>query len=133
MFINTKSVPRKQTDPMRRVLIIEGGSLLEEGMGALLAREPDLHVKGVSFADETTFLQDVAAMRPDVILMNESGPLTSERMLDLLKRVPALAGMRVILVRSQDNTINMYEHQQVVATKVDDLLNLVRSAQDDLD
>jgi DNA-binding NarL/FixJ family response regulator len=128
MFIEAMSVPKKQIDPRRRVLIVEGGSLLEESLQALLSREPDLQVMVASFADETAFLRDVAATRPDVILMSESGPLTSERMVELLKRVPALTWLRVIAVRPQDNTINVYEHQRVVINEVGDLLNLVRSA-----
>jgi DNA-binding NarL/FixJ family response regulator len=113
------------------VLVVEGGSLLEEGMEALLSREPDMQVIGIPFASETSFLQDVADMRPDVILMNEAGPLTSQRILELLKNLPTLAALRVITVRPQDNTIDLYERQRVVVTEVDDLLSLIRSEEND--
>jgi chemotaxis response regulator CheB len=120
-------VPEKQIEPTRRVLVVESGSLVEEGIESLLVREPDMHVIGIPFVGETAFLQEVADMRPDVILLNESGPLTSERILELLKRLPTLASLRVIMVRPGDNIINVYEHQQIVAAKVGDLLNLIRN------
>jgi chemotaxis response regulator CheB len=127
MLIEVKTVPKKQTEPPRRVLVVEGGSLVEEGIENLLSREPDLQVIGVPFAGESALLQNVVDLHPDVILINESGPLTSERILELLKSLPKLASLRVIMVRADDSTIDVFEHQRVDATEVDDLLNLIRS------
>src|SRR3972149_5039421 len=98
---------------MQRVLVVESGSLLDEGVASLLAQESDLHVSGIAYANDTAFLQDISDARPDVILLNEAGPLDSVRILELLKSIPTLASLRVIVVRLDDNVIDMYEKQSV--------------------
>jgi hypothetical protein len=112
--------------PTQRVLIVAGGSLLEEGVGSLLKQELDLHVSDVVYRDDSTFLQDVADARPDTILLNAEGPLDSRRILELLANVPTLAALRVIVVRPDDNTIDIYERQRIIATRSADLLALIR-------
>ena len=111
---------------MHRVLVVESGSLLDEGVESLLIRETDMQVSGISYADDATFLQDVTHARPDVILLNEDGPLDSARIFELLRDLPGLASLRVIIVRPDDNAIDLYERKQVIATQSDDLLALIR-------
>ena len=111
---------------MRRVLVIESGSLLDEGVESLLVHETDLQVSGISYADDDTFLHDVSDARPDVILLNEAGPLDSARIFELLKNLPGLATLRIIVVRPDDNTIDLYERQRVEAIQSNDLLALIR-------
>ena len=111
---------------VHRVLVIETGTLLDDGVESLLGQETDLQVSGISYADGATFLEDVSQARPDVILLNENGPLDSARIFELLNGLPGLASLRLIIVRPDDNTIDMYEKKQVVATHIDDLLHLIR-------
>ena len=111
---------------MQNVLVIESASLLDQGVESLLKCEADLQVSGVAYADESTFLQDITELRPDVILLNEAGPLDSARILDLLQNLPTLAALRVIIVRPDDNRIDVYEKKQVLATHSDDLIALIR-------
>ena len=111
---------------MHRVLVVETGTLLDEGVESLLSQETDLQVSGICYADDVSFLEDVSQARPDVILLNEDGPLDSVRIFELLNSLPGLASLRLIIVRPDDNTIDMYEKKQVVATHSDDLLHLIR-------
>jgi hypothetical protein len=110
--------------------MIEGDSILDEAVATLLRRESDVQVSDVAYADDTTFLQDISRIRPDVILLNADGPLDSVRILDLLKDLPSLASLRVIVVRPEDNLIDMVEMKRVVATQSDDLLGLIRRDED---
>jgi hypothetical protein len=107
------------------VLVLESGSsLLEEGVASILKGEFDLQVSGLAFTDEPAFVEQVAHLRPDVILMNAPGLLDSARIVELLKDLPTLATLRVICVRPNDNTIDVYERRQITA--VDDLFTLIR-------
>jgi len=111
---------------MRHVLMVQNGTLLEEGMEALLLHESDFQVSGIVCKDETSFVQEVSSRRPDVVLLNEEGRLDSRRILELLGAVTALSALRVLIVRPDANTIDMYEKKQVVARQIDDLLSLIR-------
>ena len=113
---------------MQHVLVVENGSLLDEGVERLLSHETDFLVSGITYADETAFLQDVSDKRPDVILLNEAGPLDSVQIFELLKNLPTIATLRVIIVRPDDNAIDVYDRQRVIATQSRDLIGLVRNA-----
>jgi DNA-binding NarL/FixJ family response regulator len=115
---------------MPRVLVVESGLLLDEGVESLLGQELDLQVSGITYADDASFLDDVSTLRPDVILLNEAGPLDSLRILELLENIPTLASLRVVTVRRDDNTIDMYERKRVVATHSSDFFDLIRSGND---
>ena len=111
----------------RRVLVMENGSLLDEAMKALLTHETGLTVSGVTYADETTFLNDVSQMCPDVIVMNDAGPLDAAQLCRLLDHIPAREALWVIVVRSDDNMIDLYKKQSVVTSQSHDLLALIQT------
>jgi DNA-binding NarL/FixJ family response regulator len=111
----------------RRVLVMENGSLFDEAMKALLTHDTGLTVSGVAYADETTFLNDVSRMSPDVIVLNDAGPLDAAQLCKLLEHIPARGALWVIVVRSDDNLIDLYKKQSVVASQSRDLLALIQS------
>lgn len=121
---------------VQRVFVVGTGSFFEQGVASLLSFGTDLHVSGVTYTDDDSFLEDVAENRPDVILLNEAGPLNSARILELLSAT-RLASLRVIVVRPDSNAIDVYERpsliaatmvyerQRIIATTSDDLIELV--------
>ena len=111
---------------MRRVLIVQSGSVLDEGVENLLMREADLEVSGRNYADEAAFVQDVVRTQPDAVVLNEAGPLNLARIMELLNDCPTLETVRVVIVRLDDNTIDVFERQRVIATQVGDLVRLIR-------
>lgn len=111
----------------RRVLVMENGSLFDEAMKALLTDDTGLTVSGVAYADETTFLNDVSRMCPDVIVLNDAGPLDTAQLCKLLDHIPAREALWVIVVRSDDNMIDLYKKQSVVTSQSHDLLALIQS------
>ncbi len=110
----------------RRVLIMENGSLFDEAMKALLTHETGLAVSGVPYADETTFLNDVSRMCPDVIVLNDAGPLDAAQLCKLLEHVPVREALWVIVIRSDDNMIDLYKKHSVVASQSHDLIALIQ-------
>jgi DNA-binding NarL/FixJ family response regulator len=109
-----------------RILVVESESLFGDAVASLLREAHDLQVRDVAYTDDTAFLRDVSDLRPDAILLNEKGPLDSRRILELLANIPTLASLRVIVVRPDDNMIDVYERQRVTAHQGADLLALVR-------
>ena len=115
-----------QPKPVQRVLLIASGSLLDEGVESLLKPEIDLQVSGITPTDETTLLEDIARVQPDVILLNEVEPSDAARIFALLQGVPAV---RMIVVRLNTNTVDVYQKQQVQGVKSNDLLALIRGGE----
>ena len=121
----------------QRVLIF-GESLFEEGIANLLTDGADLQISSAKNMNEIAFLDEIAQSRPDVILLNESNPHNTVRILKLLFSIPSLAGLRVIIIRLSDNSIDVYEmprqvvarneykRQQFIVTKSDELVTVVR-------
>ncbi len=109
----------------RRVLIVGTGSLFEQGVESLLAREANVQVSEIVHAREETFIQDVLRVQPDVIVFHEMGSFNSDRIFELLKALPEMDTLRVIILRSANAAIDLYEKRTLTATQAQDFVNLV--------
>jgi DNA-binding NarL/FixJ family response regulator len=67
-------------DPVR-VLVLYDHPLLGEGLSALMASVPDLHVERISMCDPDAMERAIAA-DPDVVVLEEGGPVG---LLDVLR------------------------------------------------
>ena len=124
-LVRSTVAPNPQAKHQRRILIVDSGSLVEAGVEALLRREIDLVVNVCPFIGESAFTRTVANFRPDVIIVNEAGEVTAERVLELL--AGRLTTLRLIVVRSHDDALEVYEYRRAAASEVGDLLSLIRS------
>jgi DNA-binding NarL/FixJ family response regulator len=68
------------SDPVR-VLVLYDHPLLGEGLGALMASVPDLHVDRIAMDDPDAMKRAVAS-NADVVILEEGGPLS---LLDVLR------------------------------------------------
>lgn len=121
----------------QRILIYET-SIFEEGIAHLLARGSDLQVSCTTFTNELAFLAEIAHNRPDVILLNETTRLNKAHIFKLLFSIPSLANLRIIVTRFSNNRVdvyampkqvlarNVYERQQFIVTKQDELVAVLR-------
>ncbi len=101
----------------QRVLIF-GNSIFEEGVANLLKDGADFQVSSAKYTDDPTFLDEISQNRPDVIVLNESTPKNTVRIIKLLFSIPALANLRVVIIRLSDNVVDVYEMpKQAVAGK----------------
>jgi DNA-binding NarL/FixJ family response regulator len=107
---------------IRRVLIVQSGSLFDEGLESMLTQQTDFQVIGVHYSDDARFLLTMQREHPDVILLFEDSPLEARRVFDLLEAAP----LRVITVRSGGNCLEMYERQAITAAQSQDLFALIR-------
>ena len=112
----------QNSQAIRRVLIVQSGSLFDEGLESMLTQQSDFQVIGVHYSDDTRFLLTMQSERPDVILLFEDGPLEARRVFDLFQDAP----LRVITVRSDGDSLEMYERQAITTTQSQDLFALIR-------
>lgn len=126
------------SDHATQRILIFGESIFEEGLANLLSDGADLQVSSSRYTDELEFLYKIAKKRPDAIVLNESTPLNTARILKLLFSIPSLTDLRVIIVRLNDNLVdvyempkqavakNEYERQQINVTNQKELVAVVR-------
>jgi DNA-binding NarL/FixJ family response regulator len=121
-------MPQQQVERKHRVLIVDTGSLVEAGVDSLLRRENDLHVSRCPYIGESALVRSVVQIQPDVMIMNESGEITAERVVELL--ADQLTALRLIVVQTRDNAVAVYGYRRAFVTEISDLLGLIRSNAD---
>lgn len=107
-----------------RVLVVENHSIMGAGVETLLSNTGHLQVAGSAPNNELELLECVWQFTPDVIILNKQSQVTDPiRLLSLLKNYGSL---RLIVVSTEDNTMEVYEKRCVTARKQDDLTTAVR-------
>ena len=89
-------------------------------------RDPEFDVSTVTCADPTTFLKDIDHAIPDVILLCEPDALDQTQTFELLQRIPAHEHLRVIVIRQDDNTLEVYDKRCLNLTHNTDLITLIK-------
>ncbi len=112
---------------VRWVLLVSSDSAIDEGVLALLECDHALRVAITTFVDDTMLLEDVAALQPDVILLNEEGPLHLLDMLSLVGQSPTLAKARIITYGLAHKEAKVYDYRRVAIAESSDLLKLLHS------
>ncbi len=112
---------------VRWVLLVSSDNAIDDGVLALLERDHALRVAITTFVDDKMLLDDVAALQPDVILLNEEGPLHLLDMLSLVMQLPVLAKTRIISYGLEDKEAKVYDYRRVVIVESEDLLELLHS------
>ncbi len=114
---------------MRRVLMVRTNLAVDVGLAGLLRQEPDLEVHSVTYKNQTTFLRDITRFQPNVILLNEDGPVSPAQLHKLLAGVLSRSSMRIVVINIRSSVIDVYDshgRQQVVVTHINDLKACIR-------
>jgi hypothetical protein len=109
-----------------RVLIPQSGSLFDEGLKSLIRRDDGLQILTATAGDAATFFAEVTRLSPEVILLNGASDLEQIPFSEMLNILPAATNLRLIVVRSDDNVIDVYEKRRVQAVNSSDLLAVIR-------
>ena len=107
------------SDPVR-VLVLYDHPLLGEGLSALMASVPDLHVERISMCDPDAMERAIAA-DPDVVVLEEGGPVG---LLDVLRGSRCRAIVDVSISTSQAWSIRREE----ISTDPESLIDRIVSA-----
>jgi DNA-binding NarL/FixJ family response regulator len=107
------------SDPVK-VLVLYDHPLLGEGLGALMASEPELEVERVAM-DEPDAMERAIAAGADVVILEEGGPVG---LVDLLRDGRCRAIVDVSINTSQAWTIR----REAIASDPDSLIDRIISA-----
>lgn len=122
----------------QRIFIVGDDSLFEEGVTRLLTHQTNFLVSNTAYSDNLEFLDSVQQDPPDVILVVEVGEPNARRILDQVSSHPVVGGLTVVVVRIEDNVIDIYESptsdagrtsyasRRMIARSEEDLINAVR-------
>ncbi|HSO30066.1 MAG TPA: hypothetical protein VLS28_09185 [Candidatus Sulfomarinibacteraceae bacterium] len=103
-----------------RVVVLYSHPLLGEGLGRMLAAEPDLVVTTVNLGTIEA-LDEALASRPDVVVFEEGGPIG---VLDVLRRSGATVVIDVDITSSTAWTLR----RQAVRSAPEEVLGAIRDA-----
>jgi hypothetical protein len=109
----------------KRVLIIETGSILDEGIKSLLTYEPELDVSIVTDADPNALRKD-SIVSHDIIVMSEASPLDGIRTSEFLRGIFPYKTSCVIIVRLEDNIVETYDKRCLKLTRNSDLITFIK-------
>jgi len=108
----------------QHVLVVED-ELLGELMGNLLGKVQNLNVAGFAPRDEAALIEEIERTRPAVVVLSAATKLTDPG--DLLCRTNGELDFRIVAVNRDDNTVQVYDKQQVLITREEDLVEIIRS------
>ena len=118
---------------LSRVLVIENGSLFDDAVTSLLKQNGEIQVLTTDFKDSTTLFQEISHLSPQAILVNGGGAWEAAQFCELADARPALARLRVIVIHPDDNVIEVYERQRIVASQTNDLIAIIKRGDSTLD
>ena len=115
----------ESTQNASRVLVVETGSVLDEAIINLVMGESGLQVVTQPCNDPAAFLKEVSNVLPDVIVVSEAGEVGWTRISEILHGISPEEPLRLIVVRLDDNILEVYDKQCLKATHNDDLISLI--------
>lgn len=98
---------------MRRILVVNNGSLLEQGMERLLASRGDLDVLSLDFEHEEALTACIESTHPEVIVINRDTSINLDRLFSLLGSISGFNHLQIVLISAYSNRVDVYEDQQI--------------------
>ncbi len=110
-----------------RVLVIESGSVLDQAIKNAVMSVPELRQVMVLVRgdDPAAFIKEILKEAPDVIVLSEVEPVDQILTLEILHNVLA-DSVRLIVVRLEDNILEVYDKQRIKTTREEDLITIIR-------
>ena len=124
----TGSLEQSGKPNLCRILQVHTNSAWEMGLASSLRQQLGLHVQSITYTSEPAFLGEVTRFQPEVILLNKDGPLYPYPLRQWLTSMPAQPPVRIIVLNSRNNVINIYDSlktQQAVVTDLADLVHFI--------
>ena len=113
----------------QRILVVNRGSLLDEGIFRLISSESNLDVSTIDFEGEDVLVNDVVSRCPEVLVMGQTVSVKLEKLYTLLTSNPALSKLRMFIIHSNDNSVDIFSQQQHNSIPGDDFIALVHGVQ----
>ncbi len=100
-------------DSMRRILMVNNGSMLEDGVTMLLAAREDLDVLSMGFESEDALIGCIESIHPEVIVINRESSINLTGLLGLIENIPSFRRLQIVMISAYSNTIDVYENQKI--------------------
>lgn len=110
---------------MLRVLVVENQLLLGAGIQKFLSDEADFEVIGSSPSDQLDLVREIRQLRPDVVFLDIDSRLADA--IDLLNFLEDFPDLRVILVSTDHDRIQIYTRREVLIHHPTDLFGIIRN------
>jgi hypothetical protein len=98
---------------MRRILVVNSGSMLDEGVTKLLAAREGLDVLSIDFESEDALIRSLDSIRPDVIVINRESCINLPRLFGLIGNVSRFKRLQIVMISADSNTMDVYENQKI--------------------
>jgi hypothetical protein len=115
-------------DLPHRILVVNRGSLLDEGVASLISSRSNLDVSTINFESEEVLVNDIISKHPEVVVMGQSGSVKFEKLYKLLTNIPNLAKLRLIVFHTNDNSVDVFSKGHLIFVRGDDFIELVQGA-----
>lgn len=92
----------------RRILVVDSGRMLDECLSSLLSSQAGFDISTVSPSSEAELTRDVLQSHPDVVVLSQSESLAPRRLIERLRGIPDLAGLKLIVAHVNDDTLDVY-------------------------
>jgi len=113
----------------QRVLVVNRGSLLDEGIFRLISSKSNLDVSTIGFEGEDVLVNDIVSRCPEVLVMGQTVNIKLEKLYTLLTSNPALSKLRMFIIHSNDNSVDIFSQQQHNLIPSGDFIALVHGIQ----
>lgn len=113
----------------QRILVVNRGSLLDEGIFRLISSKSNLDVSTIDFEGEDVLVNDIVSRCPEVLVMGQTVSVKIEKLYTLLTSNPALSKLRMIIIHSNDNAVDIFSQEKHNSIPGDDFIALVHGVQ----
>jgi len=114
------------SDSPHGVVVVNSGSLLDEGVVCLISSESSLDVSTVNFENEDVLVNDIISKNPEVVVMGQSGCIKIEKIYKMLTSFSNMTKLRMIIFHSNDNAVDIFSQQQLNSMRSDNFIQLVQ-------
>ncbi len=106
----------------KRVLLIESGKFIGGVFRSLFYNYEHLTVIGVKPSNERELLKSIQENRPQIIVMDDT---LTDYLTYLLNYMPGCEDLRVIVVHTDQNRVEVYQKQQINVSQTADFFAIM--------
>jgi hypothetical protein len=118
-------LPHKATTVNRQHVLVVENELFSELVKSLLCQVKDLNVASFAPRDEAELVEEIERTQPGVVVLDVATRMTDPD--SLLCSLNPEMDLRVVTVSTDDNTVRVYDKQNVLITRGEDLVTIIQS------
>jgi hypothetical protein len=110
---------------VKRVLVVINKVLFRVGLESLLSQQKEWDLKTIVYQNDNTLVAAIKDFQPEVILVDEGVQIKDlPNVLGIFSDFPEI---RLLVVNSQENRIQVYDKREIPISRPEDLFNAVKN------